>query len=136
MMLLVPRMQGVSFPLAVGTGNATKFPPTDNLNGENVKIIGFTAFSAAQFLTTLGGGTVISAADALEVVVNFNNGSDILFMEIPYTDLIRQLNSGMYVAVEPFRMAMEKSTVVVTKAAGITAGSNAAFNMFYQLIDK
>lgn len=129
-MLAIPRMQLVYFPLNIGVGAETPFPDVQNLVGEGVEVLGFCAYNSDNFANTPDGQPVVAVADSLKLTVTFNKGSDQMYQYIPYTDLIRALNGGIWYETVPFPIDLTKCTVKNNGAA--LTQSNAAFVFMYR----
>ena len=129
-MLAIPRMQLVYFPLNIGVGAETLFPDVQNLVGEGVEVLGFVAYNSDNLGTTPDGAAVVSVADSKKLTVTLNKGSDQMFQSIPYTDLIRALNGGIWYETVPFPIDLTKC-VVKNNGVAITQ-SNAAIMFVYR----
>jgi len=129
----IPRAQLVYFPLTVTADAETPFPPAENLIGD-VEIIGLGAYSVAQLAATPDGATVVSAADALKLTVTLFSGSDGKFIDIPYSDLIRAINAGLWYEFVPFVCDITKCRVKTNVAA--TGPVNVAFLFYYRLVSS
>lgn len=108
----IPRMKAVSARVVLGSaGSKIKFGPVPELDGATgVRILGVCAYTDAQYTPDQNGSTVISATEALGVCMTFADGSDQRFMQVPYTDLVRQLNAGTWFEFPPdFAMDFQKS---------------------------
>lgn len=130
-MLAIPRAQLVFFPLNTSAGAETPFPDVPNLSGENVEILGILTYSASQLQATPDGVSVVSAGDAPRLTCTFNKGADQMFQNIPYTDLIRSLNGGLWYETAPFPIDLTKCRIKVN--GGAIATSNAAVMFIYRL---
>lgn len=131
-MLLIPRMQLVCFNLNL-TGE-TKFPDVKNIMPPNIDVLGIVAYSVAQLSNAAPSGqAVVSAADSLKLTVTLQQGSDQRFQDVPYFDLIRANNAGIYYALSPVGIDWQKS-FVKNNGSALTA-SSAAFNVFYRYRD-
>lgn len=131
-MLAIPRMQLVFFPLTVAADGVTKFPPVQNLIGD-AEILGFVAYNAAILAFTPDGAAVVSAADSVRLSVTFQRGTDQMFQNIPYLDLARANNAGIFYECDPFPIDLTKCEIRTN--AAITAGSQAAIAFIYRPIE-
>jgi len=122
-------MQTVYFPLVVTADGSTPFPPVQNLIGD-AEILGLVAYDASIAAFTPAGAAVVSAADALALTVTVNSGSDQLIQQVPYMDLARSANGGLWYETVPFVIDLTKCFIRTN--AAITAGSNAAVTFIYR----
>lgn len=129
-MVLVPRMQLVTFALPAAAGAQTLFPTVKNLLGSDVEILGVVAYSAAQLSNGPDQQAVVSAADSIKLTVTLQKGSDQIIQAVPYSDLIRSVNAGLWWALRPINLDLTKS--YVKNNVAITA-SSAAFVFIYRL---
>lgn len=129
-MILAPRMQLVYFALPASGTAQTPFPTVKNLLGPDVEILGVTAYNASQLSNAPDGSTVVSAADSIKLTVVLQKGSDQVIQQVPYSDLIRAWNAGMWWALRPMPLDLTKS--YVKNNAAITA-STAALMFIYRL---
>lgn len=118
----------VYFPINTGAGSTTPFPDVPELNGADVLITGFEVFTDAQLSATPDQVATLAAADAPDVVVTLNDGSNERFKQMPYTTLVAALNAGMWKDCQPFRLDFQKSVLFNTAAVG---ASNAAILFYY-----
>lgn len=130
-MRAIPRMQAVYFALNVNAGNTTLFPDVTNLIGPDVEVLGIMAYNSDQLGNAPDGVAVVSVADSQQLTVTFNRGSDQMFQDIPYTDLIRARNGGIWMETEPFPIDLTKCAVKVNGAA--ISASDAYFVFVYRI---
>lgn len=128
-MRAIPRMQAVYFTLNAGAGSTTLFPDVTNLIGPDVEILGVMAYNSDQLGNAPDGVPVVSVADSQKLTVTLNRGSDQMFQDIPYTDLIRALNGGIWQETEPFPIDLTKCTV---RNTGAITASDAYFVFVYR----
>ncbi len=119
--------------MSLNTTGFTQFPNVSNLTGTDVEILGFSAYCADQLATAPSGQAVVSSADILNLVCTFQKGSQQLYQNVPYSDLVRARNSGIWVLCQPFTMDLTKSGVATT--AAVTA-SSAAITFLYRTKGK
>jgi len=125
-------MQLVFFPFGLTAGAETAFPMVENLIGD-VEILGVMAYNNDQLSQTPDGANVVPVADAPKITVTLNKGSDQVYKDVPYTDLIRAENAGIWYETEPFPIDLTKCRVKVNAAIG--AGPfNVAFLFVYRVI--
>jgi len=72
---------------------------------------------------------VVTVADSAKLTCTFNRGSDQMFQAMPYKDLIRALNGGLWYETAPFPIDLTKCVV---KANAAISASNAAFLFIYR----
>lgn len=131
-MRAVPRMQLVFFPLVAVADGETKFPPIQNLIGD-AEVLGFTTYDGTILSTAPDGGTVVSNVDSPKLTVTFQRGTDQLFQNVPYLDLARSYNAGIFYEVDPFPIDLTKCSIRTN--AAITPGSMAAVCFIYRPIE-
>jgi hypothetical protein len=125
-------MQLVYFALNIGAGAETPFPDVSNLIGPDAEILGFVAYNSDQLGNTPDGAAVVSVADSLKLTVTLNKGSDQLYQFMPYTDLIRAQNAGIWYETLPFPIDLTKC-IVKNNGAALAQQCNAAVNFVYRL---
>lgn len=127
----VPRMQLVYFPLNLVAGAETPFPMVENLIGD-VDILGIVAYNNDQLSLTPDLANVVPVGDAVKLTVTLNKGSDQIYKDVPYTDIIRAENAGIWYETEPFPIDLTKCRV---KANAAIAGGpfNVAFLFIYRV---
>jgi len=124
-------MQLVYFPINVGIG-VTPFPLVPNLAAPGVKVVGLCAYVNEDLSVLPDSGQPIGFGDGAErVLVTLCSGSNERFDGIPYTDLVREINEGVWMEFEPFEIDLAKCEVRTT-AAIVDGSTHVAFVFIYQ----
>lgn len=109
-----------------------KFDDIPNLSRNNVILYGIEAYSADQLVATQDGSDVIPAASTLGLTVTLKDNNNNEFMyQMPYFNLIRSQNGGFVILLEPKIINLTDCYVQINSAGGITTGSKAVFNFYY-----
>ena len=72
-------------------------------------IVGFETFTAAQAVADPDRIAGLIAAEAVNVMLTLNEGSEQRFKNMPYTSLVASLNAGVYRECDPFQIAWNAS---------------------------
>lgn len=112
-----------------------KFNDIPNLSRNNIILYGIEAYSATQLTNTSDGQDVIAQADTLGVTVTLkdNNQNEFIY-QMPYYNLIRSVNGGFVILLEPKIINLTDCYVQINNVAGITTGDQAVFNFYYDFV--
>lgn len=127
-------MQLVHFPINQGAGNDTPFPMVDELADPDVRIIGIIAHDNNSLIALPDGFSCITPADAALLTVNINQGNDQRALDIPYRDLVRDANGGIWHQFVPFKIDLTKCSVRTNSLFGGPGSISVAFVFVYEKI--
>jgi len=121
-----------------GTPTANRkytFEDIPNLSRNNITLYGIEAFTADQLLKTSDGSDVITAADSLGVTVTLKDNQNVEFIyQMPYTDLVRSINGGFVILLEPKIINLTSCYIQINDALELANGDKAVFNFYYDLV--
>jgi hypothetical protein len=134
----ISRIAFTYFPYNAGAGNVTPFPIVDALADGRAEVYGVLAYNNGGFGVLPDGRTTIVPDDTRRVTVTLSNGDAELYVDVPYSDLVRSGpgtgtgpdNGGIWYPLEPFVIDLSKSSVRCVSAAG--AGFDVAFAFIYR----
>ena len=112
-----------------------KFNDIPNLSRNNIILYGIEAYSASQLSNTSDGSDVVSAADALGLTVTLkdNNQNEFIY-QMPYYNLIRSVNGGFVILLEPKIINLTDCYVQINNVLSLADGYEAVFNFYYDFV--
>ena len=112
-----------------------KFNDIPNLSRNNIILYGIEAYSASQLSKTSDGSDVVSAADALGLTVTLKDNQNNEFIyQMPYYNLIRSVNGGFVILLEPKIINLTDCYVQINNVLSLANGDEAVFNFYYDFV--
>jgi hypothetical protein len=137
--IIVKRSQIVEFQIngtpAVGRKyNALEIP---NISRNNITVYGVEVFSATQLATTPNNNTVVAAANIPYITLTLVDNNNLEFIyQLPVYSLIRSLNGGFIIPIQPRIFNLTRSYIQLTGAGTLADGQVVAVNLYYDLIGE
>ena len=112
-----------------------KFNDIPNLSRNNIILYGIEAYSASQLSKTSDVSDVVAAADALGLTVTLkdNNNNEFIY-QMPYYNLIRSVNGGFVILLEPKIINLTDCYVQINNVLSLADGDEAVFNFYYDFV--
>lgn len=134
--LIIKRSQIVYAQLATTTvGQKYQFADNPMLSQNNILLYGIECFTATQLSTVPTGQTVIPAATVDQIVVTLvDNQKKEFVYQMPIYSMVRSLNGGFVVMVEPRIINLTNCYVQITNNSGLSANEVVPFNFYFDFI--
>lgn len=134
--LIIKRSQIVFAQLATTVvGQKYQFNDNPMLSQNNVLLYGIECFVATQLATVPTGQTVIPAATVDQIVVTLvDNQKKEFVYQMPIYSLVRSLNGGFVVMVEPRIINLTNCYVQITDNSGLSANQVVPFNFYFDFV--
>lgn len=118
-MRTIYRMKLVYFPMNIAPGSTTPFPFVPELQQDGVKVVGCFAYDNDTGLQDTPDG--IQVMNVSNLCVTLCEGLTERHKDIPYRDLVRERNGGIWYEFEPFAIDLNRSFIQATQYNAIHA---------------
>lgn len=117
-------------PATFGPGTLN-FPDVPELRS-GVEVVGIEAYTSASLSATTSGVVMVTAADAIKVVLTLVDKSTELIREIPLISLAPANNAGLWKEFVPFLVNWQRSKIIVTQAFAAATPSAVGVSVFFR----